>query len=453
MMARDYPATLTLTLTLFFAPQLLPAQTWRDISSDGDAPSPRINAGAVYDPAEHRMIVYGGRGSGGDVDDMWALDLVTHAWSPIQQTSDAGPGPRFTHNMLYDGENRQLILWSGRHTTTTSVSFNDVWTFDINSGRWTLQAPAGDQPNVRYGTAAVFDPRSQQLVNFAGFTDRGRFDDTWRFTVDSSEWVQIDTGGMQPGQRCLHMASYDSRQHRMLMFGGAGAPTGRWDDLWAFDLNAETWSDLSSAGGPSGRSFPTHVYDPVDHRALLFGGSPTGAQVSAELWSFDLETNRWELLAAGAEGPTAREGAVAVHVPSEGRMILFGGRGDDGNLNDVWSLDGLGMVPTAVEHQQQALPVEPALAQNFPNPFNASTVIPYHLAAPGPIRIAIFDVVGRHVKTLLENARAAGSHTIAWDGTDRAGESVASGIYLYRLESGRPAHRTATASRKLVLLR
>ena len=424
------------------------AQTWSKITPGGDAPSPRINAGAVYDPIEHRIIIYGGRGADGDVDDMWAFDLATEQWSPMEQTSGGGPGPRYTHNMLYDPDQHQLILWSGRHTTSSSISFNDVWSFDLATERWTLQAPAADQPNARYGTAAVLDPRSRELVNFAGFTEAGRFDDTWRFAVDTSEWTEIATGDVKPGRRCLHMSSYDAREHRMLIFGGAGAPTGRWDDMWAFDLATATWSDLSPDQRPSGRSFPTHIYDPVGHRALVFGGSPSGSQVSDELWSFDLATNTWEILAVEAETPEAREGAAAVYVPSEGRMILFAGRGDDGNLNDLWTLDGLGTVPTTVGEAGQMVPSEPGLSQNRPNPFNGATVIPYDLRADGPVRVAIHDLLGRHVKTLVNGSAAAGSYTATWDGTEDSGLATASGIYFSRLESG-----DGIFSRKLLFIK
>jgi len=81
---------------------------------------------------------------------------------------------------------------------------------------------------------------------------------------------------------------------------------------------------------------------------------------------------------------------------------------------------------------------EPAvfdLARNFPNPFNSSTVIDYSLDQDGIIKIGIYDVAGRLVRTIINGRQTAGRHRTVWDGTDMAGMPVGSGIYFYRLES------------------
>jgi hypothetical protein len=89
-----------------------------------------------------------------------------------------------------------------------------------------------------------------------------------------------------------------------------------------------------------------------------------------------------------------------------------------------------------------------ALHPNVPNPFNPSTRLAFELAAPGRTRLAIYDVRGRWVRTLSDAAFAAGPHTLAWDGTDARGSSVASGVYFARLTSG-----GKVAVRRLLLVR
>ena len=81
-------------------------------------------------------------------------------------------------------------------------------------------------------------------------------------------------------------------------------------------------------------------------------------------------------------------------------------------------------------------PVPPrsfALSQNYPNPFNPSTTIRYELSMVSDVTIRIYDILGREVKTLVEERETAGQHVIYWDGTDRYGRRVASGVYYYRL--------------------
>ena len=94
--------------------------------------------------------------------------------------------------------------------------------------------------------------------------------------------------------------------------------------------------------------------------------------------------------------------------------------------------------PSAVD--DEAVPGVFAVARNYPNPFNPATTIEYQLAAEGPIRLAVFDVRGRQVRLLACGSMPAGRHTAIWDGRDEAGETVASGIYFYRLEGGGASH-------------
>ena len=75
-----------------------------------------------------------------------------------------------------------------------------------------------------------------------------------------------------------------------------------------------------------------------------------------------------------------------------------------------------------------------ALDQNFPNPFNAETVFGYHLSEDGDVTLAVFDILGRKIKTVVMGHLEAGSYTAAWDGRDEAGNAVTSGTYVYRLE-------------------
>jgi hypothetical protein len=102
--------------------------------------------------------------------------------------------------------------------------------------------------------------------------------------------------------------------------------------------------------------------------------------------------------------------------------------------------------PTDVDHT----PIPSRLAlENFPNPFNPNTVIRYALPAPARVTLAVFDVGGRLVRTLVRDERKpAGVFDVEWNGTDSRGLAVASGVYFYRLTAG-----SETLTRKAVLLK
>lgn len=82
-----------------------------------------------------------------------------------------------------------------------------------------------------------------------------------------------------------------------------------------------------------------------------------------------------------------------------------------------------------------------------PNPFNPLTTIRFDLATAGAVRLAVFDVCGRRVRTLLDGSLAPGSHAVDWDGRDEDGRDMGSGVYLARLECG---GRTSVARMGLV---
>jgi predicted esterase len=100
--------------------------------------------------------------------------------------------------------------------------------------------------------------------------------------------------------------------------------------------------------------------------------------------------------------------------------------------------------PTSVSERTAAeLPKYFALAQNYPNPFNPSTVIEYDLPKNTHIRLLLFDVLGRQVRTLVDEEKPAGIYRVKFDATD-----LPSGVYLYRLQAD-----GFTQTKKLILSR
>ena len=92
---------------------------------------------------------------------------------------------------------------------------------------------------------------------------------------------------------------------------------------------------------------------------------------------------------------------------------------------------------TAVEELGgDAEPDQFALSQNYPNPFNHNTTIEYQISRFGKVEVAVFDVLGRKIRTLVDAAQTAGYYRLQWNGLTDAGGDVASGVYLYRLRVG-----------------
>jgi len=95
-----------------------------------------------------------------------------------------------------------------------------------------------------------------------------------------------------------------------------------------------------------------------------------------------------------------------------------------------------------------ALPLDYALSQNCPNPFNLTTEIEYSLPKHAHVTIDVFNILGQDIRTLVDEMISAGSHRAEWNGSDDSGHSVSSGVYFYRIRAGE-----FTKTRKMILLK
>jgi flagellar hook assembly protein FlgD len=93
-------------------------------------------------------------------------------------------------------------------------------------------------------------------------------------------------------------------------------------------------------------------------------------------------------------------------------------------------------------------PARALLYQNEPNPFSSVTNIRFSVPTKSRVRLRVYDLGGRLVKTLVDEDKRAGYHQVRWYGRDGSGVKVSKGIYFYRLEVGE-----FKATRKLILLK
>jgi hypothetical protein len=93
-------------------------------------------------------------------------------------------------------------------------------------------------------------------------------------------------------------------------------------------------------------------------------------------------------------------------------------------------------------------PLRNGLEQNHPNPFNPQTTIHYTLSAADHVTLAVYDATGRLVRTLINENQPAGARDVIWNGQDDRGNTVASGVYFYKMTAGK-----FTETRRMVMLK
>ncbi len=156
------------------------------------------------------------------------------------------------------------------------------------------------------------------------------------------------------------------------------------------------------------------------------------------------QPDTWQLVSIPiSEVPANREGRI-VSIPIAGAV------------EETFYLDDMRLVTREIEEistdvdesEEISIPSGYSLSQNYPNPFNPQTVIYYELPDGSHVDLSVYNIMGQKVATLVDREMDAGSHSAVWDGKDDNGESLASGVYLYRMVGD-----GFVKTRKLLLLR
>lgn len=151
--------------------------------------------------------------------------------------------------------------------------------------------------------------------------------------------------------------------------------------------------------------------------------------------------------------PAGEQEALTLYGLQPGQWYWVGTKvyDDAGNVSDMSNIDSAIAkfnFGTDIDDDDQSLPEEFSLAQNYPNPFNPTTEISFSLPQAAPANLSIYNINGQRVATLIDNELPAGEHIVEWDGRNNHSESVATGIYFYRLQAG-----TFNETRKMLMVK
>lgn len=237
-------------------------------------------------------------------------------------------------------------------------------------------------------------------------------------------------------------------------------------------LSGQNLVESISGGALASFAGVAHVKNSVEHWIEVPPGTTLGDAIGADLWTTGseppLNQNSQDVFSVLAGEAVANYNAVAEDVSVVSRVHSGGGKsvvtgfGIEGvhallpgapDRVDLMTavLDWLGGAVGIDGEDGDGLPSRVraiALAQNSPNPFNPSTLIQYEIPASGLVRLGVFDTRGNRIRTLVDEEKDAGRHSVRWNGLNERKQPVASGVYFYRLESG-----DHTETRRMILVK
>ncbi len=215
------------------------------------------------------------------------------------------------------------------------------------------------------------------------------------------------------------------------------------------------WIDYVLRQDISGKEFTFHINCATTGRrsfiAQIFIGRRLGSLRFQQFFQVDRQTYQphpspftfvSDTLVTAAAGDTVSLQIISPFSPFYGAGILWG-TGVDSYIEIP------GPSTTAVdEFSENVSPREFILFPNYPNPFNPETTIKYQLPTTSDVSLQIYNLFGQLVTTLVDEMKPAGYYAVRWNGKDRHGNPVASGVYLYMLKT-----KEFTQTRKMILTR
>jgi hypothetical protein len=229
-------------------------------------------------------------------------------------------------------------MYGGR-VTGPDLGLEDLWRLDLATSQWHAVPVNGTLPPGRFGHNAWLDAGSGQLVIAMGqASSTESFDDVWTFNPDAGTWSQIAEGEARPVPR-YGAGGYPNRDGSSALVSHGFTIHGRFDDTWRFDVGNHSWEQLGTVEPlPLARCLTRCLWDTDRGRLLLFGGQSDVAPYMGDFWVLDLSRNLWSERPSEVM-PAARHLYAADLDGSRGRWLVFAGRTEEGPSSELWAYD------------------------------------------------------------------------------------------------------------------
>jgi hypothetical protein len=298
------------------------SDTWTE-KSPKTQPEARARGMLAYDNESDRTILLGGVLNGGSADEellygCWAYNLNANLWNNVgwdwQEVTPANsPGTRTGSPLTYDIKADRMVIFSGWADLHSGGSrYNDTWTYDYDTDSWTNMSPAV-MPEGRGAHSMAYSESDDLLVMFGGVTGYQQSHDdfradTWTYNLNTNTWTNMSPS-TNPSPRMYACMTYDNASDVFVLFGGYLQDYSTSHETWLYNLTANTWTNVTTTGHPPARFHTGFTYDYKNHLSFLVGGASWNGFLN-DIWSYDYDTNSWNQFESSTAGPSFGFGAA-----------------------------------------------------------------------------------------------------------------------------------------------
>jgi hypothetical protein len=310
----------------------------------------------------------------------------------------------------------------------------------------------GDGCISAYDASHILQYLIDALPNQPYFPKKAADNTNWIFFVDDEVQTPncpADDDCLSPVEEICYTPLLQSMSNQNFKAAILGDVSGNWGVSTGGKMVVRDINDLCSVEAVSSENGKT-VYkitaDFGDAYAFQFelSGSTESIQIlpvyNSSEWFFQSNTTKENRVLVAAAGTVPSSNVLPLYIVVEdnaNNVTLSNLVINESPVTGSLVLKGSGQLPDQYE-----------LSDNYPNPFNPATRISFSLPDKVEINLSVYNTLGQHVKTLASGVWNAGKHEVIWDGTNELGKKVASGIYLYRLETA-----DFLETKKMVLLK
>lgn len=366
------------------------------------------------------------------VNDLFKYMPDENVWEEESPSDNVKPEGRYFNTLGNNLSSNSIYLFGGY---TDNQLLTDIWIFNLASKKWNkVNQQSTISERMKYGI--VHTTNGFNVIGGTTISDQP-IKENWHYNINTNTWTRKND---VPFSNTHINAATKVSSDKIFVFKKQGQ-----DKFYIYNEVTDTWREQTTTG-----TIPDERYNGIcvaNGQKVFVGGGYTVADGKLKDF-YELDTDNW-IWKKLTDLPKELDGAASTAMNN--KIYVYGGLDKSTNKSNkfyeynvttnTWSEKN---TLVGIEKGEQ-IPIEFILYQNYPNPFNPETVISYQLSVNSWVTLKVYDLLGREVKTLVNEYKQTGKYSLEFRVQN---SDIPSGIYFYRLTNG-----NFSETKKMLLLK